>query len=191
MHVYHDGRYDIYGKPTVNCLFGGQCRDLELVSSLASRSEIAGVYFSQTSVICFYGGFSYCPFYRGVRYSPSGGRGTPNFKWQGWSKDFWGFECFDFGTFLGGKILAGSQNPDPISDQKCHFSNPFSGLVPKKKCHHYLEREVQRLLQSWFKATCIVFYNNISAGHTSLLQVYRCFWTYVAITILYRWRMSQ
>ena len=70
--MYHDGRYDIYGKPTVNCLFGGQCRDLELVPSLASRSEIAGVYFSQTSVICFYGGFSYCPFYRGVRYSPVG-----------------------------------------------------------------------------------------------------------------------
>ena len=37
------------------------------------------------------------------------------------------------------------------------------------------EREVQRLLQSWFKTTCIVFYNNISAGHTSLLQVYSCF----------------
>ena len=53
------------------------------------------------------------------------------------------------------------------------------------------EREVQRLLQSWFKTTCIVFYNNISAGHTSLLQVYRCYWTYVAITILYRWRISQ
>ena len=33
------------------------------------------------------------------------------------------------------------------------------------------------------KQTCIVFYNNISAGHTSLLQVYRCYWTYVAITI--------
>ena len=35
------------------------------------------------------------------------------------------------------------------------------------------EREVQRLLQSWFKTTCIVFSNNISAGHTSLRQVYR------------------
>ena len=45
------------------------------------------------------------------------------------------------------------------------------------------EREVQRLLQSWFKTTCIVFYNNIPrpAGHTSLLQVYRCYWTYVAM----------
>ena len=38
------------------------------------------------------------------------------------------------------------------------------------------EREVQRLLQSWFKTRCIVFYNNISAGHTSLLQVYRLNW---------------
>ena len=43
------------------------------------------------------------------------------------------------------------------------------------------EREVQRLLQSWFKTTCIVFYNNIPAGQTSLLQVYRCYWAYVAM----------
>ena len=28
-----------------------------------------GVYFSQTSVIWFFLGFSCCPFYRGVRYS--------------------------------------------------------------------------------------------------------------------------
>ena len=53
------------------------------------------------------------------------------------------------------------------------------------------EREVRRLQQSWVKTTCIVFYNNISAGDTSLLQVYRCYWTYVPITMLYRWRMSQ
>ena len=33
------------------------------------ESVIAGVYFSQTSVICFFLGFSCCPFYRGVRYS--------------------------------------------------------------------------------------------------------------------------
>ena len=32
-------------------------------------------------------------------------RGTPNFKGQGWLKDFWGFEIFNFG--MGGwKILA-------------------------------------------------------------------------------------
>ena len=33
------------------------------------ESVIAGVYFSQTSVICFRRGFSYCPYYRGARYS--------------------------------------------------------------------------------------------------------------------------
>ena len=33
------------------------------------ESVIAGVYFNQTSVICFFLGFSCCPFYRGVRYS--------------------------------------------------------------------------------------------------------------------------
>ena len=49
----------------------------------------------------------------------------------------------------------------------------------------YQKQEVQRVLQSWFQ-------NNISAGHTSLLQVYRCYWTYVGITIvLYGWRISQ
>ena len=33
------------------------------------ESVIAGVYFSQTSVICFRRGFSCCPYYRGARYS--------------------------------------------------------------------------------------------------------------------------
>ena len=33
------------------------------------ESVIAGVYFSQTSVIWFFLGFNCCPFYRGVRYS--------------------------------------------------------------------------------------------------------------------------
>ena len=35
------------------------------------------------------------------------------------------------------------------------------------------------------KQRVLFFYNNISAGHTSLLQVYRSYWTYVVITILY------
>ena len=39
------------------------------MSSLARESVIAGLYFSQTSVICFRRGFSCCPLYRGVRYS--------------------------------------------------------------------------------------------------------------------------
>ena len=36
---------------------------------LQRESVIARIYFSQTSVICFFLGFSYCLFYRGVRYS--------------------------------------------------------------------------------------------------------------------------
>ena len=39
------------------------------------------------------------------------------------------------GVFLGihsGGVQRGSLNPDPISDQKCHFSHPFSDLSPKK-----------------------------------------------------------
>ena len=30
---------------------------------------------------------------------------------------------------LGGGVPPGSQNPDPISDQKCHFPDPFSDLA--------------------------------------------------------------
>ena len=33
--------------------------------------------------------------------------GTPDFKLQGWWKDFFRFEIFDFGIFLGRKILPG------------------------------------------------------------------------------------
>ena len=36
---------------------------------------------------------------------PSGG--IRDFKWQGWSKDFFGFEIFDSGIFLGTKIWLG------------------------------------------------------------------------------------
>ena len=58
-------------------------------------------------------------------------------------------------------------------------------LHVKKNFLEYQEREVQRLLQSWFKTTCIVFYNNISAGHTSLLQVYSSFFTFWLIRSLF------
>ena len=35
-----------------------------------------------------------------------GGGGTQATKWQEWSKDFFGFEIFNFGIFLGREILA-------------------------------------------------------------------------------------
>ena len=34
---------------------------------------------------------------------------------------------------LGGGVPPGSQNPDPISDQKCHFPDPFSDLAFRQK----------------------------------------------------------
>ena len=34
----------------------------------------------------------------------TGGGGTRDFKWRGWSKDFLGFESFVSGIFLGTKI---------------------------------------------------------------------------------------
>ena len=54
---------------TFNSLYSGHCRDFEFVSSLARVHNSGPVYFSQTSVICFFRGFSYCAFYRGVSYS--------------------------------------------------------------------------------------------------------------------------
>ena len=47
--------------------------------------------------------------------------------------------CRGRGVFLGilsGALLHGSLNPhDPISDQKCHFSHPFSDPSPKNLRH--------------------------------------------------------
>ena len=47
------------------------------------------------------------------RENPRGGGGTRDFKWRGWSKDFWGFEIFDSGIFLGTKIWFYSLCSDP------------------------------------------------------------------------------
>ena len=38
---------------------------------------------------------------------------------------------------LGGTVLPGSSNHDPISHQKCNFPHPFSHLGLQKLCHHY------------------------------------------------------
>ena len=42
------------------------------------------------------------------------------------------------GILVGG-VPPGSPNPDPILDQKCHFSHPFFDLAFRKLCHHYLD----------------------------------------------------
>ena len=51
---------------TVNSLYSGQCRDLELVSLLARVRKSESLF---QSILCnfFYRGFSCCPYYRGVR----------------------------------------------------------------------------------------------------------------------------
>ena len=50
--------------------------------------------------------------------------------------------------FLVGVCPPGFSNPDPVSDQKCHFPHPFSDQTSKihtrfqkrqKLCHHYLD----------------------------------------------------
>ena len=43
---------------------------------------------------------------KGVYAPGGGGGGTLDFKWQGWSKNFLGFEIFDFGIFWDRKVLA-------------------------------------------------------------------------------------
>ena len=40
--------------------------------------------------------------------------------------------------------MRGSLNPDPISDQKCHFSHPFSDLFPKKFMSSLILRLAQK-----------------------------------------------
>ena len=52
-----------------------------------------------------------------------------------------------------------------------------SGDVVRARSRNH-KQEVQRLLQSWSEQRVLFFHNNILAGHTSLLQVYRCYWTY-------------
>ena len=43
------------------------------------------------------------------------------------------------GNSWWGVPLPGSPNPDPITDQKMSLPHPFSDLVSKKLCHHYLD----------------------------------------------------
>ena len=61
-----------------------------------------------------------------------------------------------------------------------HFKGQFlalaSPIAKNQKTKDYCKADL--------KQRVLFFLNNISAGHTSLLQVYRCYWTYVAITIL-------
>ena len=45
---------------------------------------------------------------------------------------------------LGGGVPRGALNPDPILDQKCHFSHPFSDLVPKKFMSSLIHRWEQQ-----------------------------------------------
>ena len=72
---------------------------------------------------------------------------------------------------------------DPLFRLQSPSSAGDLNVTKKEKSKDYCKADL--------KQRVLFFYNNISAGHTSLLQVYRCYWTYVGITILYRWRMSQ
>ena len=50
---------------------------------------------------------------------------------------------------LGGGIPPCSLNPDPISDQKCHFPYPFADLAFRQKlCHHYLDKSADKKINS-------------------------------------------
>ena len=50
----------------------------------------------------------------------------------------------------------------------------FHNSVSAKFINFWTKNEKSKdYCQSWFRTTCIAFHNNISAGHTSLLQVYR------------------
>ena len=61
---------------------------------------------------------------------------------------------------LGGGIPPYSLNPDPISDQKCHFPYPFADLAFRQKlCHHYLDKRADKKIK---------FFKSISYSHISL-----------------------
>ena len=61
---------------------------------------------------------------------------------------------------LGGGIPPCSLNPDPISDQKCHFPYPFADLAFRQKlCHHYLDKSAGKKNK---------FFKSISYSHISL-----------------------
>ena len=72
-------------------------------------------------------------------------------------------------------LLFGSFSLQPKNERNLNFFDQNHGPTPFWKYRFFAnqEQEVQRLLQSWFKTTYIVFYNNISAGHTSLLEIQR------------------
>ena len=86
--------------------------------------------------------------------------------YEGLSSQKWKLNNF----FYGSHLWCGNQpkqNYVKITARK--NSIKYNSFILKKQ-----EQEVHRLLQSWSKTTYMVFYNNISVGHTSLLQVYRC-----------------
>ena len=76
-------------------------------------------------------------------------------KTRGWGERGYSWE------FLVGACRQVLQNPDPISDQECHFSHPFSDLASKKLCHHYLDRRDKNSNKNYFL-------KSISNSHISL-----------------------
>ena len=58
----------------VNSFYIGHYRDLELASSLARVRNSESSFQSNVRNLFFPGVFSYCPFYRGVRYTERGVR---------------------------------------------------------------------------------------------------------------------
>ena len=65
---------------------------------------------------------------------------------------------------LGGGVPPGSPNPDPISDQKCHFPHPLSGL-----------KEVTKHIIHVFK--CLLIITGVQASEVIIDRLLRqcCF----------------
>ena len=60
------------------------------------------------------------------------------------------------------------------NDHRPTSDYPFHNSVSAKFINFWTKNEKSKdYCQSWFRTTRIAFHNNISAGHTSLLQVYR------------------
>ena len=61
--------FNIFLLCTVNSLHSGNCRDLELMSSLTRVHNSGSLFQSINVCYSFLPGFSVCPYYQGVRYS--------------------------------------------------------------------------------------------------------------------------
>ena len=80
-----------------------QAKQKHILLEIMRNTRLVNTFFSQTRIkLCHFTQWSLTPFIVTQLWAPGGG--TRDFKWRGWSKDFFGFEIFDSRIFLDMKI---------------------------------------------------------------------------------------